>query len=155
MPQNKKEKLIYGVIMCLIMAGLMSFINISKNIGFNDDLVLAYFINFPIVFVIAYLIQNLIISKIAFKISSFIVKKTRQKSKFGIFNGISIVTMMSLIMTIIGSLVGGENIREILISYPYTWPINFVNALLINFLIATPTSKFVLKKVQTKQLKHA
>lgn len=56
--------------------------------------------------------------------------------------------MMSLVMTIIGGLLGGDNLQIIFTEFFIRWPRNFCAAFFLNILVAGPISRFVLKFIQ-------
>ena len=60
---------------------------------------------------------------------------------------IFIVTAMSLIMTVVGAVIAGEYVNEILSNYFLIWPRNFCATFFINIILAEPISRFVAAKV--------
>ena len=65
MPTNKKEGLIYGISMCLIMVFFMGLLNISIHLGkLNLTSLKTTLIAFPVTFIIAFILENIIIGKI-------------------------------------------------------------------------------------------
>ncbi|WP_294467031.1 hypothetical protein [uncultured Anaerofustis sp.] len=63
------------------------------------------------------------------------------------FNVIFIVTAMSLIMTVVGAVIAGEYVNEILSNYFLIWTRNFCATFFINIILAEPISRFVATKV--------
>ncbi|MNV86821.1 hypothetical protein D3C71_1808780 [compost metagenome] len=63
--------------------------------------------------------------------------------------------MMSIIMTIVGGLISGQDIVKVLEDFFMVWPRNFCAAMFLNSLIAGPISRFVLRKIQLKYDKLA
>ena len=55
---------------------------------------------------------------------------------------------MSLIMTFIGGLLGGDNLSIITREFFIRWPRNFCAAFFLNILVAGPVSRFILRKIQ-------
>lgn len=66
MPQNKRESLIYTVIMCAFMVLWMSIYNVSLQYGaFSLEAVIAGWIGFPIAYVFAMCCDWFVVSKLA------------------------------------------------------------------------------------------
>lgn len=153
MVTTRREHLIYGISICCIMAYLMELLNIiiAQN-EISVTIFLASIKLFPIVFLIAFFIQNLFIGKISNKLAKLLASKKDNAKKYMFYNSFFIVMLMSLIMTIIGGILAGENLASILDSFFITWPRNFCAALFINLIIAIPFSKFLLTKYRNLKL---
>lgn len=151
MPRNKKEGLIFGICMVTIMAYFMSLFNIAiHNNALNFDVFVISLKAFPIIFVIVFILENLVVSKINQKLVNHFVSETDSVNAKILFNCIFIVTMMSVTMTIIGGVIGGDNIVTVLNQFFERWPRNFVAAIILNVFVAGPISRFILSKVQQK-----
>ena len=149
MPTNKKERLIYGISMCLIMVFFMGLLNISIHLGgFNLNSIRTAIIAFPITLIIAYILETFIVGKINHILLGKFVKETDSKNSYILFNCFFIVTMMSLIMTIIGGLLGGDNLQTIFTEFFIRWPRNFCAAFFLNILVSGPISRFILRLMQ-------
>lgn len=62
LPQNNKEGLLYGVIICSITALLMTSFNTYLQLRMvNIDLLVAFIKVFPLFFIVAMLLENFII----------------------------------------------------------------------------------------------
>ena len=154
MPTNRKENIVFGISMCVIMVFFMGLLNISIHLGgFNLNSIKTTFVAFPVTLIIAYILETFIVGKINHILLGKFVKETDSKNSFILFNCFFIVTMMSLIMTIIGGLLGGNNIQTIFTEFFIRWPRNFCAAFFLNILIAGPVSRSILKQMQkNKQL---
>ena len=151
MPRNKKEGLIFGICMATIMVYFMGLLNIAVNNGsLNMNVFLISIKAFPITFIIVFILEGLIVSKINQKLVNHFVSENDSKNAKILFNCFFIVTMMSITMTIIGGMLGGDNILTILSEFFARWPRNFVAAMLLNLLVAGPISRFILSKIQSK-----
>lgn len=149
MPTNKKEGIIYGVSMCFIMVYFMGLLNISIHKGyFNFEVVLTSLKAFPITFIIVFLLENIIIHNLNAKLLNHFTEKTDSANSFILFNTFFIVTMMSLIMTIIGGLLGGDHLTTVISEFFIRWPRNFCAAFFLNILVAGPISRLILKSIQ-------
>lgn len=151
MPRNKKEEIIFGVIICAIMVFFMGLLNISIHLGgFNMQSIKTNFIAFPVTFIIAFILEGLVVGKINHMLLGKFVSEKDSKNSYILFNCFFIVTLMSLIMTIIGGLLGGDNIATVLSEFFIRWPRNFCAAFFLNLLIAGPVGRFVLKCIQSR-----
>ena len=102
MPTNKKEGIIFGISMCLIMVFFMGLLNISIHLGgFNFNSIKTAIIAFPVTFIIAFILENVVIGKINHLLLEKFVDKSDSMNAHILFNCFFIVTLMSLVMTIV------------------------------------------------------
>ena len=149
MPTNKKEGIIFGICMCLIMVFFMGLLNISIHLGgFNLNSIKTCLIAFPVTFIIAYILETFIVGKINGMLLAHFVPNEDSKNAHILFNCFFIVTMMSLVMTIVGGLLGGDTIQTVLGEFFIRWPRNFCAAFFLNILVAGPVSRAILKAIQ-------
>lgn len=149
MPTNKKENVVFGVCICIIMVFFMGLLNISIHLGgFNLNSIKTAIVAFPVTLIIAYLLETFIVGKLNHILLGKFVKKTDSKNAYILFNCFFIVTMMSIIMTIIGGFLGGDNLHTIFTEFFIRWPRNFCAAFFLNILVAGPVSRFILKLMQ-------
>ena len=114
MPTNKKEGIVFGICMCVIMVFFMGLLNISIHLGgFNLNSIKTAVVAFPVTLIIAYILETFIIGKLNHMLLGKFVKETDSKNAYILFNCFFIVTMMSLVMTIVGGLLGGDNLQTI------------------------------------------
>ena len=153
MPTNKKEGIIFGICMCLIMVFFMGLLNISIHLGgFNLNSIKTCLIAFPVTFIIAYILENFIVGKINHILLGHFVSKADSKNAHILFNCFFIVTMMSLIMTIVGGLLGGDTLTTVLGEFFFRWPRNFCAAFFLNILVAGPISRAILRAIQKNSI---
>lgn len=149
MPTNKKEGIIFGICMCLIMVFFMGLLNISIHLGgFNLNSIKTCLIAFPVTFIIAYVLETFIVGRINDILLTRFVSKEDSKNAYILFNCFFIVTMMSLLMTIVGGLLGGDTLQTVLGEFFIRWPRNFCAAFFLNILVAGPVSRTILKAIQ-------
>ena len=151
MPTNKKEGIIFGISMCFIMVFFMGLLNISIHLGgFNLNSIKTAIIAFPVTFIIAFILENVVIGKINHKLLEKFVDKSDSTNAYILFNCFFIVTLMSLVMTIIGGFLGGDNAQTIFSEFFIRWPRNFCAAFFLNILVAGPVSRALLRAIQTR-----
>ncbi|NME83611.1 hypothetical protein [Clostridium sp. SM-530-WT-3G] len=149
MPTNKKEGIIFGVCMCFIMVFFMGMLNISIHHGtFNKEVMMICLKAFPITFIIAFVLEGVVVGKINGMLLAKFSHENDSVNALILFNCFFIVTCMSLIMTFIGGLLGGDNISLIAGEFFIRWPRNFCAAFFLNILVAGPVSRFVLRRIQ-------
>lgn len=149
MPRSAKEGLIFGACFCIIMAFFMGLINISASMGgLSRSSILINFKAFPVTFICAFAIENLMVGPVNGKLIKKFTKETDSINAKILFNCFFIVTMMSLIMTCVGGMLGGESIATIGVEFFERWPRNFWAAFFLNILVAGPVSRFVLRQIQ-------
>ena len=151
MPSNEKEGIIYGISMCFIMVFFMGLLNISIHLGsLNINSLKTTIIAFPVTFVIAFVLETFFVGKINHILLDKFTSKTDSINAFILFNCFFIVTLMSLIMTIIGGFLGGDNAKTIFSDFFIRWPRNFCAAFFLNILVAGPISRLILRAIQSK-----
>ena len=149
MPTNKKENIIFGVCICAIMVFFMGLLNISIHLGgFNFNSIKTNLIAFPVTFIIAFILENLVIGKINHKLLEKFVDRNDSKNAYILFNCFFIVTLMSLVMTIVGGFLCGDNANTIFSEFFIRWPRNFCAAFFLNILVAGPISRALLNQFQ-------
>lgn len=149
MPRNKKEGIIFGICMCFIMVFFMGMLNISIHMGkFDGEVLMVCLKAFPVTFIIAFILEGAVVGKINGALLAKFSGKNDSQNAMILFNCFFIVTCMSLIMTFIGGLLGGDNISLIAGEFFIRWPRNFCAAFFLNILVAGPVSRFVLRRIQ-------
>ena len=151
MPRNKKEGIIFGICMCFIMVFFMGMLNISIQFGgFNSEVMMTCLKAFPLTFVIAFVLEGAIVGKINGMLLNKFAGKNDSANAMTLFNCFFIVTCMSLIMTFIGGMLGGDSLSLVAKEFFIRWPRNFCAAFFLNILVAGPISRAILKIVQNK-----
>ena len=149
MPKNKKEGIIFGILMCLIMVFFMGLLNISIHMGgLNSTSFLICIKAFPLIFIIAFILENVLVGPINRQLLKYFVGEQDSKNSRILFNCFFIVTMMSILMTIIGGVFGGDSLITVFNEFFIRWPRNYAAAFFLNILVAGPISRFVLAKIQ-------
>ena len=128
----------------------MELLNISLNKGIlNADTLLICLKSFPIIFIIAMLIEKFIVGKFSEKlVSKFSCDTDGFNSKI-LFNIVFCVLGMSMIMTIIGTIMGCGFSLEVLKKLPLIWCRNFCVAFWTEILLAQPLARKIMKNIHT------
>lgn len=65
MPTNKKEGIVFGICMCIVMVFFMGLLNISIHLGgFNLNSIKTAVVAFPVTLIIAYILETFVVGKI-------------------------------------------------------------------------------------------
>lgn len=150
MPQNKRESLIYTVIMCFVMVLWMSIYNVALQYGRLDlEVIAAGWLGFPIAYVVGMCCDWFIASRIAKGVAfRYLVKPQDPALKKIICISGGMVVCMVILMSLYGACemafhTGAWN------NVPMIWlaniPRNFIMALPFQFLIAGPLVRRVFR----------
>lgn len=147
MPVNKKESLVYTILMVLVMASVMTMFNVSVHQGFSFDSLKKAWLILPITATIAFLVEWFFVSKTAFALIGRLVKEEDPLPKKILISAFCFVTQMVLIMSIIISLLFKEFNSTWFSDLLITISRNFVMAYLLQVLIAGPLVGIVFRKL--------
>lgn len=150
MPQNKRESLIYTVLMCFVMVLWMSIYNVALQYGKLDfEVLAAAWIGFPIAYVFAMCCDWFFVSKLAKGFAfGFLVKLEDSVLKKVVCVSFCMVVPMVLIMSLYGAVEGAVHTggwNGILSAWLFNIPRNFVMALPLQLLIAGPLVRKVFR----------
>ena len=150
MPRNKRESLIYTVLMCFTMVLWMSIYNVTLHMGaLNLTTIREAWIGFPIAYVFAMCLDWFVVSGpakgFAFR---FLVKPESPVLHKVIAVSCSMVVPMVIIMSLYGACEGAVHTGD-WAGVPLRWllniPRNFVMALPLQLLIAGPLVRKVFR----------
>ncbi len=152
MPQNKRESLIYTVLMCFAMVMWMSIYNVTLHHGgFSLNVLSAAWLGLPIAYIIAILCDWFLVSGSAKKFAfRFLVKPDSSGTRKVIAVSCCMVVPMVILMSLYGTLEGciKSGIWSGLgISWLRNIPKNFIMALPFQLIIAGPVIRRVFRKV--------
>ncbi len=150
MPHNKRESLIYTIMMCFVMVLWMSVYNISLHRGqLTIQALEEGWIGFPLAYVVALCCDWFLVSKLAKGFAfRFLIKEEHHPLRKAICISTCMVVPMVILMSFYGAL-------EVIIRSGQwnllfgTWisniPVNFVMALPFQLLIAGPVIRKVFR----------
>lgn len=152
MPQNKRESLIYTVMMCFFMVLWMSIYNVAFQYeAFNLKIVVTGWIGFPIAYLLAMCCDWFLVSKLAkgFAFRYLIKPDDGPLKKILCISGAMVVGMV-VIMSLYGACESAFHTGN-WSTVPGNWlaniPRNFIMALPVQFLIAGPLVRRVFRSV--------
>lgn len=149
MPRNKKESVIFTLMMCGLMVLGMSTYNIIGHTGINSNLIPNIAIGFLPTFTIALIFDVLFVNKIAKKATFKLpINKDKRWQIILAISGFTIIQMVPL-MSFYGSIISPTSDQNFLAVYLHTILANLAMAVPLQFLIVGPISRKVLSKIQS------
>lgn len=151
MPQNKRESLIYTVIMCFLMVLWMSMYNVALHTGqFSLETLKEGWLGFPLAYICAICLDWFLVSKLAKRFAfRFLLKPHSSTFKKTLAISSCMVVPMVIFMSLYGCL-------EVCIAsgqwslFPIIWltniPKNFIMALPFQLIIAGPAIRTLFRK---------
>lgn len=167
LPHNPREGIVYGCVIASISSLLIGGYNVFDNMGYTfnnfDEFLMQYIVIWPVMFVIAFTLANTLVGHIAGKVVNRLSAPGDSVNSRIILNIVVCVTLMSVILTFvgglvgeaIGSLMGGPSVDVIglLKNWPLIWPRNFCIAFWVEMLIAQPAARAVMVWAHTPKKK--
>ena len=152
MPHNKRESLIYTVMMCFTMVIWMSMYNVTLHMGeFSVETLKEGWIGFPIAYVFAMICDWFFVSKLAKGFAfRFLVKPGDGFLKTAISVSCCMVIPMVIIMSVYGAAeacIREGSINHILVIWLTNIPKNFVMALPFQLIVAGPLVRKVFRAI--------
>jgi hypothetical protein len=151
MPTTKKEHIVYGIIMVIVMVYGMICYNISINTGGVNNQVFLYALGDLIYMApIAFIIESLLVSKIAENNAMKIITPKENTMLFIIAMSSCTVMLMCPIMSFIATIIHhGINI-DFISNWIQAIILNFPMALFYQLFFAGPLVRFIFNKLFNK-----
>ena len=146
MPTNKRESMVFTIIMCAFMVFFMTLYNTARIHGVSSNLLATAWLGFPLAYAIAIIGDLFIVAPTAKKIALKIVGYDAPLWKKKIAIPTCMVCGMVLIMSLFGAVMGVGLSFQTLIVWLYNIPSNFVVALPLQLLLAGPFVRFIFRK---------
>ncbi len=152
MPKNKRESLIYTVLMCFTMVLWMSIYNVAlQHGGLTLEVLGAAWMGFPIAYLFAMLCDWFAVSKIAKGFAFRFLVKPGVSSPIKMILAVSccMVVPMVIIMSLYGAAEACVHTGEwnrIFFIWIRNIPMNFIMALPFQLIVAGPLVRFVFRK---------
>lgn len=143
MPKNKRESLIYTVIMCFVMVLWMSMYNVSLHMGtISLETIKEGWIGFPFAYIIAMCFDWFLVSKLAKGFAfKYLVKPSHSSLKIVLAVSVCMIIPMVIIMSLYGGMeacLNSGNWHSLLMIWISNMPKNFIMALPFQLIIAGP-----------------
>lgn len=151
MPQNKRESLIYSVLMCFCMVLWMSIYNVSLHQGgLSLTSVQEGWQGFPIAYVFAFCCDWFFVSKLAKGVAfGFLLKPDSSPRRKVITISTCMVVPMVIIMSLYGAVEGCVHTGmwlSVFAQWLHNIPFNFIMALPFQLILAGPFVRFVFRR---------
>ncbi len=147
MPINKRESLIFTIIMCGFMVFFMSLYNFSLHMGLSLETIRQAWLGFPLAFVVGFACDWFIVAKVAKKIAFSLTRNQPRQ----IVIILCVSSMMVGGMVILMSLFGAVVMNGLSLSTPAEWLANIgrnvIVALPLQLLIAGPLVRSLFRSI--------
>lgn len=153
MPQNKRESLIFTVMMCFFMVFFMSIYNVACHHGtFNLEIIKDAWLGFPIAYCFAMCCDWFLVSGLAKGFAfRFLVKPESVPLKKVLAVSCCMVVPMVIIMSFYGAMEavisGGAGWDQLLLIWIFNIPRNFIMALPLQLLVAGPVIRELFRRL--------
>lgn len=152
MPQNKRESLIYTVMMCFTMVLWMSMYNVSLHMGsLSLETIKERWVGFPLAYIVAMCCDWFLVSGLAKGFAfRFLVKPESSTMRKVICVSCCMVVPMVILMSLYGALevsITSGDMTHVGVIWLTNIPKNFVMALPFQLMIAGPLVRFVFRSV--------
>ncbi len=124
--------------------------------GFSKEVYFETIQVIPFVWVCVVLLVTLVVNPIVNKLVQKFIEPTDSFNARVLFTILFSVTILSILLTVIGSWIGMRGISlEPIQTFFYDWPRNFFIAFWVEILIAQPIARFAMKKLHAVQVRKA
>ena len=156
LPQNAREGILFMLIISLISVNTIAPIIMGMDRGFSKETYLDTLRIIPVMWIIVVLLVKLVAGPIVGRIMPKFVGKTDGFNARVLLNTFLSVTVLSILLTVIGTWVGMKEISmEPFRNFFPTWFRNFGVAFWIELMLAQPIARFAMKKLHAKHAKKA
>ncbi|MCC0684494.1 DUF2798 domain-containing protein [Clostridioides sp. ZZV14-6345] len=145
MPQNRKESLIFTVLMCAFMVFFMSVYNISIHDKFSLNTFKNAWLDFPTTYIIAMIFDWFIVSNVAKKVAFRIINSDTKQIIKAIVISSCMVCGMVICMSLFGAIKSIGSSNTLIAIWILNIANNFIVALPLQLLIAGPLVRFIFR----------
>lgn len=145
MPRTKREGIFYGVVMAFTMSMFMNLLNTFLHAGASMQSLGKALMLQPVIFAIVMVVEGLVVSNLAQKTMKRFVRAKDSAEAHALARTVCMVTGMSLAMSVIGLVLAGTPLAELLLRFASAWPMNFCAAFWWQILAAGPIVRMALK----------
>ncbi|AUS26586.1 hypothetical protein MMB75_22550 [Paenibacillus sp. P2(2022)] len=147
LPQNAKEGILFLLIISIISVNTIAPIIMGLERGFSTKNYLETLKIIPFMWIIVVLLVRLVAGPLVGKVLPKLVGQTDGFNARVLLNTLLNVTVLSILLTIIGTWVGTKQISlEPFQNFFHSWFRNFGVAFWIELLVAQPIARFAMRK---------
>lgn len=152
LPRNGKEFAIFLGIISIISVNIIAPLIMGFEFGFSKETYFNTLKVIPFMWLIVIFLVTSVSRPLVGKLVNLFSLETDGFNAKVLFNILISVTILSILLTIIGTWVGTKEISmEPFHHFFYQWPRNFFIAFWVEMLIAQPAARFVMKKLHEIQ----
>ncbi|MGE7602587.1 hypothetical protein ACQKL5_08755 [Peribacillus sp. NPDC097675] len=154
LPRNGKEFILFLAIISILSVNIIGPLIMGFEFGFNKDVYFDTLQVIPFVWVCVVILVTFVANPLVTKLVPKFVKPTDSFNARVLFTILFSVTILSILLTIMGSWIGmGEISWEPFQRFFYSWPRNFFIAFWVETLIAQPIARLAMKKLHASQVR--
>jgi len=155
LPQSPKEGIVFMLIISIISVNTIAPIIMGLELGFSKENYLETLKIIPFMWMIVVLLVKFVAGPLVGKVMPKFVGPTDGFNARVLLNTLLNVTVLSILLTIIGTWIGTKQISlEPFQNFFHSWFRNFGVAFWIEILIAQPIARFAMKKIHAKQARE-
>ncbi len=152
LPRNGKEFLLFLAIISILSVNIIGPLIMGFKFGFRKEVYFETLKVLPFVWICVILLVTLVANPIVSKLVPKFIEPTDGFNARVLFTILFSVTILSILLTIIGSWIGMKEISvEPIRTFFYDWPRNFFIAFWVEALIAQPIARCAMKKLHQNQ----
>jgi len=152
LPRNGKEFALFLAIISIISVNIIAPLIMGFEFGFRKEVYMDTLQVLPFIWICVILLVTLVANPIVGKLLPKFVQPTDGFNARVLFNILFSVTILSILLTVIGSWIGMREISlEPIQTFFYSWPRNFFIAFWVEALIAQPIARFAMRKLHENQ----
>lgn len=156
LPQSPKEGIIFMLIISIISANTIAPIIMGMELGFSKENYLKTLKVIPVMWLIVILLVRFVAGPLVGKVMPLFVGRTDGFNARVLMNTLFNVTVLSILLTIIGTWIGTKQISlEPFQNFFHSWFRNFGVAFWIELILAQPIARFAMKKLHARQARKA
>lgn len=152
MPRTKREGIFYGVVMAFTMSIFMNLLNTFLHAGVSMQSLGRALLLQPMIFAIVMIVEGFVVSNLAQKSMKRFVRAKDSVEAHTLARTVCMVAGMSLAMSLIGLVLAGTPLPELLARFTAAWPVNFCMAFWWQILVAGPAARMALRALRTYRL---
>lgn len=155
LPRNGKEFALFLAIISILSVNIIAPLIMGFELGFQKEVYVNTLKVMPFIWICIILLVVFVANPIVSKWVLKFVKPTDSFNARVLFTILFSVTILSILLTVIGSWIGmGKISLEPIQTFFYSWPRNFFIAFWVEVLIAQPIARFAMKKLHASQSRH-
>ncbi|WP_339824993.1 hypothetical protein NST45_04430 [Paenibacillus sp. FSL R7-0163] len=152
LPRNGKEGILFLLIISIISVNTIAPIIVGLERGFSKEVYIDTLKVIPFMWMIVVLSVRLVAGPIVGKVMPKFMGQTDGFNARILLNTLLNVTVLSILLSIIGTWVGTKQINlDPLKNFLHIWPRNFGIAFWIELLVAQPIARFAMKTLHARQ----